>query len=210
MLEKPCFPDQFMKFPLLLAMLVLIGLGCRPQGGLQYEGKSLRYWETKAASNNLDERAEAAKALGKIGPPGLTALMPLLKDPSGHVRSVATLSVMRMGPAAVPKLKELIHDPDDKIHVGATNALIQVLVTMRGNGVPPLVELLHDRDPRVREAAARSFLRIGMAARTAVPALKEALYDENARVRSAAALTLRIIEPKKNESKIPMRNSSVL
>jgi HEAT repeat protein len=199
-----------MKFPLFLATLGLICLGCRPHGELQYEGKSLRYWETRAASENQVERAEAAKALGKIGPPGLEALVPLLRDPYNHVRSVANLSVMRMGPTAVPKLKELIHSSDGKVRQGATKALIQALVTMRGNGAPQLIELLQDRDPRVREAAARSFLRIGTAAKTAIPALKQALSDENASVRNAAALTLRILEPRKFDSQIHLRRGSAL
>ncbi len=197
---------------LLVSILVLVVLcfGCRRSGESEYQGKTLRQWEKEAASEDAAKRCEAAKALGKIGPQGLAGLMPLLRDPNGHVRAMASLAMADMGPKAVPQLKELIHDPDPKVRESAAKALIQSLVNMRREGVRQLIELLDDKDPVVRLEAAKSFPRAGMAGKAAIPALKAMLEkEENKAVRDAAGLTLRIIESKRAQPIIrPAEKSS--
>ncbi len=186
-----------MRFLLPILLLSAIVLGCRHRDSTYYKGEPLRHWETLAVSEKPEQRDQAAEALGKIGPPGLAALMPLLQDQNRRVNATANIALRRMGQEAIPKLNELIHDPDAKVRAGARKALVQQLIDMRQRGVPQLIELLKDRDPAVRIEAAKSFPKTGIAGKAAIPALQKlAEDDDEIAVRQAATVSLRILGSK--------------
>jgi HEAT repeat protein len=74
-------------------------------------------------------RANAARALGRIGDPSpdvVRALVALLGDPDLDVRVCAEVAVTEFGNAAVPILRILCKDPDPSICQGAAKALEEI------------------------------------------------------------------------------------
>lgn len=196
----------------LLLTILLVGatlsLGCGPKKKPppMYMGKPVRHWAIQAQSEDPVKRREAAVALGKCGPAGLEALIPLLQDQDHRTRAAAILGITGMGATAVPKLKELVHDADTKAgRTAAAKALTQALVNMGRDGLKPLIELLNDRSPTVRFYAAKSFTLVDRnIVGAAIPALKKrANSDPNPSVRRAASMTLALLQPPAPKFRIP-------
>lgn len=186
-----------------ILLFLLLCAGCQPRGLPEYQGKSLRYWEGQAVSENADTRRSAVKALRKIGPKGLPTLVKLLRDKNHRVQAAANLAVISMQQKVVPQLKELLRDADPDVRAGACKAYFQAVV---GKGseeaVPQLIELLRDTDPGVRAGAAKALLLTGKGkAKEAIPALKEAAGDKNPVVRKAARLTLKVLNADQSTAK---------
>jgi HEAT repeat protein len=112
------------------------------------------------------DRADAAQALGQLGPdakPALPALLLALRDEGEWVRERALEAILAIGP-----------DP---------------------RAVESLVTGLKDSDEQVRELSAKALGKIGTAARKSIPALREATRDRQERVQKAAADALLQIDP---------------
>ena len=185
------------RYFLILLLLVACLAGCQrtQRHAPEYQGKSLRYWEAKAASGNAPDRIAAAEALGEIGPPGLPGLVKLLTDKDHLVRGAAMLGVAKMGPTAVPGLRKLAHDAKPAVRNAAAKAIAGAMLNLsRKEAVPQLIEMLRDSSPDVRAIAAKTVMIMTPEAKSAIPALtKVATEDNNTGVRKAAYTALVII-----------------
>ena len=104
-----------------------------PQGATQasaepqYSGKPLSYWKVQAKAHNPQVCADAAEALGKMGPPALPTIMELARDKDAEVRCWAAVALGWMGPAAkdaIPTLTKMAKD--SRVRGDATLALSRV------------------------------------------------------------------------------------
>jgi HEAT repeat protein len=103
-------------------------------------------------------RAEAAEALGLLGPNGKTALPALLlalRDEYELVRQNALRSIIAIGPdaTATQALTDSLKDSDNLVRALSANALGQ-LGPLARQSVPALREALKDRDEDVQKEAA--------------------------------------------------------
>jgi HEAT repeat protein len=93
-------------------------------------------------------RETAADALARIGGPAVPALIETLHDPDNSIRAQAARALARMGPKAAPALQELIaalNDEDREVRQGAARALGQIGPDAE-EAVPALIQAL--KDPR--------------------------------------------------------------
>jgi HEAT repeat protein len=158
------------------------------------------------------------QALGRIGGPGVTALLNALSDKDAYVRYVAIqgLAYTRDKRATAP-LRTALHDRDQKIRAHAalalgcrndttaigdllrllksdassmvrTDAAMALGVMKAGPAVEGLIGALKDRDPSVRECAALALASIHDP--RAVPPLIPLLQDKDAQVRLAGTRSL--------------------
>jgi HEAT repeat protein len=113
-------------------------------------------------------RANAAEALGDLGPAAKTAIPSLvlaMRDEAEAVREQATLALVEIGAdeGAVPALTGAVQDSDAVVRAGAASALGGIGSGAR-SAVPALIEALKDHDPSVKCAAADALRRIDQAA----------------------------------------------
>jgi len=102
-------------------------------------------------------RAQAAEALGLLGPNGkaaLPALLVALRDEYELVRQNALYSIIAIGPdaTATEALTSSLKDSDNFVRALSANALGQLGALAR-QSVPALREALHDRDENVQKEA---------------------------------------------------------
>jgi HEAT repeat protein len=86
-------------------------------------------------SENQDDRARAAQALGGMGPDATHAvpvLLEALRDREGEVRNNAAQALERMGPTAQAALAAAVKDPDPIVRRIAAEALARILKRKRG------------------------------------------------------------------------------
>jgi HEAT repeat protein len=145
---------------LLLLLLVCFGCGPKPLPD-HYQGKSLRHWQAMAASADPANRRAAGKALGKIGPKGLPAIVVLFQDPDNSVRTSALLALVGMGHSAVPPLIALLKAPEPSVRMGAAKAITFVGASAEEAG-PALREAVDDSDEGVRKAAEAALRRVSI------------------------------------------------
>lgn len=141
---------------------------------------------TKERDNGV--RAEAVKALGKVGGPKLLpAISAALEDRDASVRTAAIEILGNLGrsaESAVPALiRVLRNDKGLTSSIQAAGALAKIGPA----AVPALAETLKDRDDEVR---ARAVVGLMGGESGALPLLVEALKDRAKGVRSGAAYTL--------------------
>jgi HEAT repeat protein len=156
-----------------------------------HEGRPLTYWIDQLRAGNSDQRAQAATALGVMGPEArlaVPALATALRDETNTVRLQAALALFKIGPEsrpAVPALAEALRDPEPAIRFEAALALHQ-LGSEAVEAVPALIHALRDPANRqlhprlyrsVAQLAAGTLGRIGPPAREAIAALAEVRYD---------------------------------
>ncbi len=118
-------------------------------------------------SQSTEARWNAARTLGKIGPPAVDivpALIVATHDGEATIREHAVEAIGDIGPSAV-------------------------------DGIPALIDALDDPATRVRRDAVRSLSYMGAAAEQAVPQIKLLLDDPEEIVREAATNALRAIAP---------------
>ncbi len=138
---------------------------------------------------DLDVRAAAARALGKLADPdAVPALLGALEGRRPVPAGVVTMGLLHIGPAAATPLADgLARDRS-----ATARAIAAELLGRLGGfqAADELISTLHsDPDPGVRAAAARALGRIGVP--RAVPALESALVDdESAGVKRASAWAL--------------------
>jgi HEAT repeat protein len=97
-------------------------------------------------------RETAADALARIGDPALPALVATLRDPDHSVRAQAARALARMGPkaaSAVPELIIALDDSNEEVRQGAARALGQIGADAE-KAVPALIKAL--KDPRNKPA----------------------------------------------------------
>lgn len=119
------------------------------------------------ASLDSETRWNAARTLGKIGPPAK---------------------------AAIPELVAHLHDQAESIREHAAEALGDIGPDS-AEAVPALVEVLDDPATKVRRDAVRSLGQIGKEAAPAIPAIKKLLDDPEKIVQEAAQTAIKLIGP---------------
>ncbi len=97
----------------------------------------------------------AVDALGRIGEAAVPQLIAALSDADPHVRAQAGRALARIGPPAkeaVPILTQRLDDPDEDVRQAAARALGQI-GPAAADAVPALVSLIESTDGRATEAA---------------------------------------------------------
>ena len=183
----------------------------------EYDGKPLSYWKVQATSGTIESREAAAKALGKMGPPAIPALIELLRDKEGNAWATAATALGEMGPPAIPALTKLLHDGNARVRMSAGAALeiieaggaseiVRQCFGNEGKRAPQETspasksEPEHDGKPlsyweaqatsdsiESRRAAAAALAKIGP---PAIPILIKLLRDKEENVSAAAATAL--------------------
>jgi HEAT repeat protein len=139
-------------------------------------------------------RANAARALGGIGPGAKLAFSDLLKalnDPDELVHKSALEALTKIGPPdkdEVAELAPLLKESNPpEVRRFAAGALAKVGAEAK-SAVPALLGALKDKDPALRQSAALALGAAGGDAKEQVqPALLAALNDSDSDVRTAAA-----------------------
>jgi HEAT repeat protein len=154
-----------------------------------------------------DVRANAAYALGVIGPEAKEAvpyLIEALEDEDDDVRKNVVVALEKIGPepGVIPTLIRAMEDESAFVRVTATQALGRI----GPEAVPALIEALQDEDSTTRKNAANALWyvyanhEIGPETREVVLALIQALQDEDRFVREMAAYALGGIGPEASEA----------
>jgi HEAT repeat protein len=115
-----------------------------------------------------------------------------LADPSAAVRAEAALALGRIGPdaaAAAPRLIDLFQEGDEMVRCQAAQALGEI-GEVDGATAAALVGLLGDASATVRVSAAQALGALRKAAAPWVTALVPLLQDRDESVRKAAALAI--------------------
>jgi HEAT repeat protein len=143
-----------------------------------------------------DRRADAAQALGEMGPLAVSAVRSLtsaLSDPDRSVQIEAILAIDGIGPAArdaVPELVRILKGDGSDLYAAASAALGSIGHDAR-EAAPTLGQLLHDDDESVATAAALALTRIlpaeGEELSQAIPVLIKSLKSREKHVRAQAA-----------------------
>lgn len=123
-------------------------------------------------SRSTDARWNAARTIGKTGPPAISAvpvLIEMTRDHEGTVRGNAAEAIGDIGPTAV-------------------------------EGIPALIDALSDPVFRVRHHAVRSLAYIGPSAHSAVPQIRKLLDDPEESVQEEARKALAAIAPEEVKS----------
>ena len=100
-------------------------------------------------------RETAADSLGRIGDAAVPALITALDDPDRDVRAQAARALARMGPqaeAAIPALIDALDDDNKEVRQGAARALGQIGPSAE-DAVPALMQALKDPRNRATEEA---------------------------------------------------------
>jgi HEAT repeat protein len=132
-------------------------------------------------------RAEAAMALGRIGPDaGASApdLVVVLADKSERVRREASHSLGQIGTAALAPLIAAASHKDFIIRAGAIESL-GYLSTPDDHARRVVTKAAHDTVPTVRVAAVRSLAKLALSDDAMLPILEENVHDEDDQVRLA-------------------------
>ena len=140
-------------------------------------------------------RAEAARALGVIGPmaaPAVPDLIALLADEDEAVRCHAAESLGKVGgptEGVIGALEGVLVDISEAVRKAAAHTLGS-LGHKAASAVPALLPLLQDREESVRLAAAEAVGRIGTLNGDATPTLVEGLAHRDNVVRAETAEAL--------------------
>jgi HEAT repeat protein len=132
-------------------------------------------------------RAEAAMALGRIGPDAATAipeLIVLLADKSERGRREASVSLGHIGAAAIGPLIAATSHQDVIIRTGVVESL-GYLSTPDDRARRAVTACAHDSAPAVRAAAVKSAARIALPDDALLLILKENVRHEDEKVRLA-------------------------
>jgi len=131
--------------------------------------------------SNEDEKDEAARGLGSLGPRARPAL-PLLHERMKH-GDAATLALVEIGPASIPGLSAALEHPAAAVRRRAAHALRLQGPSAR-SAVPLLLERVKDQDSGVRVEAIAALGEIHRD--KAIPVLRDLLRGEKAAAKAAA------------------------
>ena len=127
----------------------------------------------------------------------VATLTSALGDPTSAVRAQAALALGRIGPDAAtsaPRLIRVIQEADEMVRCHAAQALGEI-GGENGATVAALVDLLRDASATVKVSAAQALGALRKAAAPSVPALVPLLQDRDESVRTAAALAISQVGP---------------
>lgn len=183
----------------LLAGGVLMGWASlqNDKEGLVVRGRTARQWVESLASDDPEERTEAAEVLLSLGHKGVPQLGRALRHRNVAVRRKAASLLRKLGgesQTAVDDLARALQDSDSSVRLQSAEAL-RNLGRGASDAVFPLASALTDDDARVRQVAARALGSIGPPAVMAHPALMKAMQDERLYVRRAASSAIAKIFP---------------
>jgi HEAT repeat protein len=133
------------------------------------------------ADKHVDVRAQAATALGEIGPAARAACQPLVKalaDPGLDVRAHAAQALRRLGPVVVKPLADALSDPQPGVRQRAAQAL-GLLGKDAKPAVPRLIEAVKNDHIGLRLAAIAALGAIGPEAKDSLPTLVQALQMQH-------------------------------
>ncbi|MHC4339369.1 MAG: HEAT repeat domain-containing protein [Planctomycetota bacterium] len=145
-------------------------------------------------SSDSDERASAARELGKIGPAAKEAIRPLIKllvDPDWWVRQQAAKAFKGIGPACISPLVKALKNRNPSMRI----AVAEVLKGFGGQASTELKALmphLRDSEAEVRDAIADTLGKFGS---PAIPGLMRVVGYRKPGPRYAAARALAKIGP---------------
>ena len=151
--------------------------------------------ESALTDDAVTVRIEAAKALGRIGPPAgeiAPGLITLLKESDETVRCQAAWALGEIRgetSSTVAALVELLKDASAPVKAAAARAL-GALKKVAEPAVPALVPLLQDREESVRTAAAEAIALVGPLDQAATDTLVEGLVSPDNVVRAQTAQAL--------------------
>jgi HEAT repeat protein len=147
------------------------------------EQQELASLSRRLESGSPTARAEAAQALGEMGPsamPARASLMDAMTDKNSAVRKAAKGALARMGPEVVPILAEALKDP----RVETRRAAAEVLGLMGSEARDVIPTLIAGADdPAMRKDVVVALEKIGS---ESVPTLVRALAGERDSVRQSA------------------------
>lgn len=156
-------------------LLVWGSVGCSDPG---YQGRSSNSWIDDLRGGTLDQRQDAAIALGRVlelqpnSRKVVQALTAALRDSADAVRTMAASSLRRAGPhatAAIPFLGELLDDCQHAdVRVRALRAIGDVGRHAPNDAMPFLTRGLRDSVPEVQIAALGAVSGLGGSGRPAV------------------------------------------
>jgi HEAT repeat protein len=121
----------------------------------------------------------------------VSGLIEQLKNGGEQSRAQAAEALGELGPRAkdaIPALARALRDEYEQVRRGAAASLAAIGADQ--SAIPDLVVALKDVDAEVRESAARALGSAGSQARAAVPSLGLLLKDPSEDVRQAAAEAL--------------------
>lgn len=153
-------------------------------------------------------RAEAAMALGRIGPasePAIPALINLLGEESDRIRQEAAIALGSIGPAAIAPLLDVTDHPNPVIRARAVEALGYV-PEQRGEALDAVLNRVRDEAPEVQAAALVTLARWEPPEESLAAALEESLRHEVEAVR-VSAVNLLSGRPQLLAGRIPVLDS---
>jgi HEAT repeat protein len=139
-------------------VVAALALGCQSESNSNVSAKDVPRLIRDLKEGDENTRAEAAEALGDLGPdgkPALPAVLSALGDEGERVRQNALRAIIAIGPdeKAIQPLTNSLKDSDNIVRALSANALGQ-LGSLARRSVPALREALHDRDENVQKEAA--------------------------------------------------------
>jgi HEAT repeat protein len=152
----------------------------------------------------VNVRAEAAMALGRIGPEAASAipdLIGLLADNSDRVGNEAARALGAIGAEALRPLIEACSDPKPPIRARAVAAL-GPLAAADANARSVILDRCRDEAPEVRAAAISSAAGLDLPDDTILPILEAALSDAQPEARLAAVNAL-VRQPARLDPLVP-------
>ena len=174
---------------------------CLCQSSAQENRSTITQLIDDLKSGNTQERRNAARSLGELGPEAaeaLPALIPALDDGDEQVWFHAVTAIARIGSQALPAVPALLEDLAESGRKGANPKWYRSAFALGSIGpvaLPKLRPALKNPDSRIRSGAAKALGWFGEKAAPAIPGLVELLNDENGNVRLHAAETLGKIGP---------------
>ncbi|HTF99626.1 MAG TPA: HEAT repeat domain-containing protein [Nitrospirota bacterium] len=148
--------------------------------------RNLEELARRLASEDAEERREAAVDLGRSGRDALPLFFRAMGDADWRVRKTAVEGIVALeGEQVIAGLLGALNAPDN---AGARNSAIEALISINGPAVDALLANLSTHDPDVRKFIVDILGEIKDA--RAVPALIERLGDGDENIRVAAAEAL--------------------
>jgi HEAT repeat protein len=127
-----------------------------------------------------NQREEAAKALGEIGPDAKAAVPALVaavtRDEESSVRKASGEALAAIGADAVPELLPFLNDSDSTVRWRSVHTL-ELLGPSAKDALPQIIKRLEDRDLRVRMEAVDALAAVDEGGDETIQALIDALKD---------------------------------
>jgi HEAT repeat protein len=144
------------------------------------------------------EAIRAVARFGPHAAPAVRPLLDHFANPDPAIRWQAARAVGKIGPpavSAVPELARLLRsDPDPLVREHAAEALGDI-GPPAADGIPALAKALRDPVARVRRDAVRALGQMGPAARGVLTEVRAAADDPDPDVKAAATRAARLIDP---------------